>query len=593
MMTSCLGAAAAAPAPDGPPVPAGYWDEAAVDAILSRTLVVRLDPDLAGLTPGEREAVEHLLEAGKIFQRLYEDQQHHQAATAHQALEQLDARLGSPERTRKLLDLYRLSKGPVTTTLENERLAFLPVAAEVPGKNVYPTDLEREEMDRYLEAYPGEREELLRGRWVVRRATAGSLRRDLAALQRHPVLDALHPGLRRRLESLARSPSRDRLYGLPASVAWADDVVRIVNHLNLAAGAVEKDDPDLARYLRHRGRDLLADDYDAGDAAWVTGRFGSLNAQIGAYETYDDELYGVKAFFSLSVLRLDRDRSEALREAVRGLQEIEDLLPYGARKRVREEIPIGVYDVVADFGQSRSQNTATILPNESHLARQYGRTILLRANIMRDPDIFEMSASAFRSAVVAEQGDHVTPEGNLQRTLWHEIGHYLGVDRTKDGRELDAELQDTSDLFEEMKADLVSLFAVEHLKKKGYYDEAGARSVYAGGIRRVLQKNRPRREQPYQTMQLMQWNFFLDRGVLAFDPAAGALRIDYARYPEAVRALLAEVLAIQHAGDRERAEEFVRRWTSWDDAVHGAIASKMRATERHRFVDVRYSALGE
>ncbi len=593
MLTIIFGAAPASSAPGEAPLPQGYWDEGSVEAILERTLTVRLDPDLSGLPPSLAKAVEHLLQAGEILQRLYEDQQHHHAADALEALEKLDARLGSPQRTRRLLDLYRLSKGPIATTLDNKREPFLPVAAEVPGKNVYPVDLDKEEMDRYLDANPVERDSLLHSRGVVRRATLENLLRDLTMLQVHPVLDTLHPGLRRRLEDLARNPTRDRLYGLPASVAWADEILQAFDHLNAAADAVAGEDPDLARYLRHRGRDLLSDDYDAGDAAWVTGHFGDLNAQIGAYETYDDELYGTKAFFSLSVMKLDRQRSEALRAAVRGLQEIEDLLPYESRKRVREEIPIGVYDVIADFGQSRSQNTATILPNESHLARQYGRTILLRANIMRDPDLFEMSASAYRAAVVAEQGGHMTPEGNLQRTLWHEIGHYLGVDRTADGRELDVALQDASDLYEEMKADLVALFAVEPLKKKGYYDDAAARSVYAGGIRRVLQKNRPRREQPYQTMQLMQWNFFLDQDVLMFDPAAGTLRIAYERYPDAVRSLLKEVLAIQHAGDRERSEEFVKKWTTWDDAIHGVIASRMRATERYRFVEVRYAALGE
>ena len=75
----------------------------------------------------------------------------------------------------------------------------------------------------------------------------------------------------------------------------------------------------------------------------------------------------------------------------KGLQAVEDSLPYVARKRVREDIPVGVYDVIADFGQSRGTNTATILPNEAYLARRYGRTILLRVNIMRNPEIFSGS----------------------------------------------------------------------------------------------------------------------------------------------------------------------------------------------------------
>ena len=58
----------------------------------------------------------------------------------------------------------------------------------------------------------------------------------------------------------------------------------------VAADAVEADDAEFAGYLRNRGRDLLSNDYESGDAAWVTGRFGRLNAQIGTYETYDDAL---------------------------------------------------------------------------------------------------------------------------------------------------------------------------------------------------------------------------------------------------------------------------------------------------------------
>ena len=36
-----------------------------------------------------------------------------------------------------------------------------------------------------------------------------------------------------------------------------------------AADAVEKDDEEFARYLRNRARDLMSDDYESGDAAWI------------------------------------------------------------------------------------------------------------------------------------------------------------------------------------------------------------------------------------------------------------------------------------------------------------------------------------
>lgn len=196
---------------------------------------------------------------------------------------------------------------------------------------------------------------------------------------------------------------------------------------------------------------------------------------------------------------------------------------------------------------------------------------------------------AFAAAVIQSQANDLTSEGGFYRTLWHEIGHYLGVDQAADGRDLDAALGDTADLLEEMKADLVSLTSARILNERGRLTDAQLRGIYASGIRRVLQKNRPRREQPYQTMQLIQWNWFMEHGALRFEN--GRLRIDYRRYPAAVTSLLREVLAIQRAGDNTAANAFVTRWTTWRPELHEVIAQRMRESERNRFTIVTYEAL--
>jgi hypothetical protein len=576
-----------APAATPADLPSGYWNATQRRAILDTTRTVRLAPDLSSLLPGEKAAVEHLLKAGAIVQSLYERQVHPQAPAALAAIQGLPAGTARDES----LQLFRLFKGPIATTLDNTREAFVPVAAVQPGKGVYPAGLTRAELDAWLAAHPAQRDELLDPLGVVRRAEPAQIAADLATLDRYPALDLLHPGLRDRLEALRANPRG--LYGLPYSVAWPAETVAVYRHLNAAADAVATDDAEFAGYLRARARDFLSDDYEAGDAAWVTGQFRHLNAQIGAYETYDDELLGVRAFHSLTILVRRPAESDAVNAALGGLQAIHDALPFEFERKVREQIPVGVYDVVADFGQSRGGNTATILPNDAGHSRRYGRTIMMRDNIIRHPETAGQSAATWRAAIVpAQHGDFVA-EGSVQRTLWHEIGHYLGVDRTTDGREVDAALQDSADLYEEMKSDLVALNAVPQLRASGYYTEAQAKAVYASGILRVLQRNRPRRDQPYNTMQLMQWNWFLDKGVLAFDPATKKMRIDYARYPAAVRTLLAQVLELQAAGDRARAEAFVTRWTTWDDALHEPIAKAIRESLAFRYVLYRYAALGE
>jgi hypothetical protein len=312
---------------------------------------------------------------------------------------------------------------------------------------------------------------------------------------------------------------------------------------------------------------------------------------IGAYETYDDELSGTRAFYGVSILARRPQDTDALAKGLTGLQAVEDALPYDRHKKIRADIPVGVYDVIADFGQARGGNTATILPNEAYLARRYGRTILLRANIMRNPQIFASSGSAWSAVMAPEYAGHLTADGQFNRTLWHEVGHYLGVDRTRDGRDLDVALGADGNLIEEMKADLVSLFAGPELQKDGYFTADQLRSHYASGIMRTLQNVQPRRDQPYQTMQLMTFNWFLDKGVLRFDPATAKLSIDYAGYHAAVESLLRELLAIQAAGDAKRSDAFIKQWSKWDENLHGRIARAMRDQQKYRFRIFTYAAI--
>ena len=115
----------------GTPSPAQEsWSQAQTDKILDKTISLKLSPDLSHLTDGEKAAIEKLLAAGKIFHRLYLRQKHDQADQAV-----LEATKSDKDDVRKL---HWIFKGPIATTLENERVAFLSVKPEVPGKAVYP-----------------------------------------------------------------------------------------------------------------------------------------------------------------------------------------------------------------------------------------------------------------------------------------------------------------------------------------------------------------------------------------------------------------------------------------------------------------------
>jgi hypothetical protein len=195
---------AQSPAPTLPP---GYMPVEKSRPLVERAGPLRVTTDIGDLSAGEKAAVGKLLEAGAIFQTLYERQLHPQAATALADLKALDARLGSPEATRNLLALYRRLQGPIITMPDDgERVAFLPVDAMVPGRNFYPWGITKAEVDAYLAAHPEDAAAILATRTIVRRAVAENLRTDLAQLAKYPVLDTLHPRLRAALEHKLAAP---------------------------------------------------------------------------------------------------------------------------------------------------------------------------------------------------------------------------------------------------------------------------------------------------------------------------------------------------------------------------------------------------
>jgi hypothetical protein len=590
LVFSAWPAFAQGPAPTLPP---GYMPVEKSRPLVERAGPLRITTDISDLSAGEKAAVGKLLQAGAIFQTLYERQLHPQAEVALANLKALDARLGSPEATRNLLTLYRRLQGPIVGLPSGERVAFLPVDAVAPGRNFYPWGITKAEVDAYLAAHPEDAAAILATRTIVRRAVAENLRTDLAQLAKYPVFDTLHPRLRAALEHKLAAPDPKTLYAVPYALAYADGMIRVHALLNEAADAVQKDDEEFARYLRNRSRDLLSNDYESGDAAWVTSRFKNLNAQIGAYETYDDELFGAKASLGVSVLRVRHAETDALREALRGLQAMEDSLPYAARKSVRADIPIGLYDIIADFGETRGVNTASIEPNEAYITRRYGRTILLRGSIMLSQAIDDNFRPAWEAVVAQPFRADYTQRGRSNQTMWHEVGHYLGVDRTKDGRALDVALQENHNLIEELKADLVSMFVADGLHKRGYHTDEQLRAVYGAGILRVLNETKPQREDAYQMMQLMQFNYFMQNGLISFDKTVGTISIDYARFHQAVAAMLREVLDMQYHGDKAATDAFIERYAVWTDDLHGVIGKKMLAAEKYKRWLVDYTALGD
>jgi hypothetical protein len=570
-------------------LPDGYWGPDRARPILDQTLVYRLESDLSEVTPAERVVIDELLAVGRILDDLHDDQVHHQALSAREALRRLHAELGRPAETRDLLQLDQLFQGPIATTLENELLPFLPVDPWTEGKNVYPWAIERDEVEAWLDAHPEDRDSLLHLHTAVRRATPENLNRDLAALRTHPALDLLHPGLRVGLEArLAKASDDGRgLYAVPYSVAWPDSILEASNHLSRAAQAIVDENADLAAFLGLRARDLLADDHEAGDAAWIRGELGRLDAVVGAYETYDDDLYGAKGFFDVSLYLRDEPATVKLRAALADLPQVEAAMPYESNHAVRSDIPAGSYDILAAFGGGKTTG-AEILPNDPNLMRKYGRKILVRRNLYTHPDSFARAQSRWKAVIDPSQHDELNAEGRYEQVVWHEIGHYLGPETARDGRLIEELLQEDAAPIEELKAELASQFAAHELRDRGHLTDADVMGLAAGAILASLRPVKPLRSQPYPTLWLMEFNWFLDQGLLVYED--GGLLINWSRHAEAVTSMLRRTLEIQDHGSKAEAAAFIAEYSRWDER-HERLAAAMRSAEKYRFALPVYGLL--
>ena len=80
LMTACPLLQAA----DGPST--GYWSLAQAREVLDKTRHVYIDPNLGGLTAGEREAVDKLIAAGQLLHEMYLDSLHPEALSADRVL---------------------------------------------------------------------------------------------------------------------------------------------------------------------------------------------------------------------------------------------------------------------------------------------------------------------------------------------------------------------------------------------------------------------------------------------------------------------------------------------------------------------------
>jgi hypothetical protein len=481
---------------------------------LSRRFVrATLSADLAHLPAGERAAVDLLIDASRLLDDVFDRQAYAQNPALRRCLE-ADTSLAGRER----LAYFEIMRGPWDR--QDHHAPFATDAARPPGAGFYPPDLTAAAFRAFVEAHPDRRVEL---------------------------------------ESLFTLVERqgDELRAVPFSKAFSAWLEPAAHKLEAAAELTSN--ASLRAFLRSRAAAFRSDDYYQSDKDWMD-LDGALEVTIGPYETYEDELLGLKASFQSFVTVTDPQASEDLAKYKGLLPEMERHLPVPDHVKTTRgaESPIRVVDLVFSSGDARKsvQAIAFNLPNDERVRAEKGAKKVLLRNVIETK--FERIMRPIAERVLdPAQLPLLSARAFFNETLFHELSHSLGPAFTREGeREIEVRvaLGGSYAAIEEAKADAMGAYNVLYMIERGelpreLHDELLV-SYFAG----LFRSARFGVAEAHGKAAALQANRFLRVGAATCDAATGRFSVDIAAMPGAIAALVRDICLLQHAGDRAGVE---------------------------------------
>jgi hypothetical protein len=515
---ACRPAAGPAPAASGLPADdplAGVAVAADLAQQLSRYEPLEVDLDLSSLPAEDARLLRTLVGACDLADEIYWRQD------TPDGVEWRERVLKSASGRRDDLLRYLSINAGRYDRLAHGR-AFLGAGERPPGGGYYPADLSRDELQAYLAAHPAQRATLEGANSILRRTQEG-------------------------------------LEAVPYHAAWPERVEALARTLEQAA--TESRYPALTTYLRRRAADLRTDDYFASDSLWIDLQGSPYDLVIGPYETYGDELLGVKAAYTGVLMKVDREATDALRVYQRHIPKMEQFLPSPPELKPRQagaSTPTTVVDTLYRAGQAVPgyQFVAFNLPNDARVNEAKGSRKVIHRNFLAARMRVTIHPIAER-LLPPEVAKLVTDEGYFQDTLFHEIAHGLGAQSVVGtSRPVNAALGEPYAALEEARADVCGIVAGEYCIREGLLPPGSRRLHQAALLGGALRSIRFAGE-AHAVAARMHLNLLLNEGVLSWDDARGQFAVDFSRMQATLERYARDLLVIEATGDAARARELV------------------------------------
>ena len=357
----------------------------------------------------------------------------------------------------------------------------------------------------------------------------------------------------------------DALEAIPYHVAYKEWIDPAVKALREAADL--SDDPPFAKFLRMRADALESDKYFDSDIAWVSLVNPKFDVIFAPYETYLDDLLGVKTSYGAAILVRNEEESRKLDVFQKYVPDIQDSLPLAAEDRPSKRglfSPMEVMDTPYRAGDLRHgyQAVADNLPNDPRIHEQKGSKKIFFKNFM-DARVNYVILPIAKRLMRDDQAALASAEGYLATTMMHEISHGLGpaFARTSAGRKNIREAIGPSySGLEEAKADVVGLYGLKWLVDRGDLPKEKLNGYYASEVAGIFRTVRFGVAEAHGRAEIMEFNFYSERSAIARDATSGRYSIDFGRMPDAVAALAKELLEQEATGDRARVEAWFAKY---------------------------------
>jgi hypothetical protein len=295
------------------------------------------------------------------------------------------------------------------------------------------------------------------------------------------------------------------------------------------------------------------------------------------YETYLDNLLGVKTSYGGAILI--RNEAESRRLAVYEKNEaaMQQALPVAAEDKPSKQgfaTPMEVVDAPLRAGDLRYgyQAVADNLPNDPRVHAEKGSKKIFFKNFM-DLRVQAVILPIAAKMLTPAQARQVSGEGYLAATVLHEISHGLGpVYAHMGGKQVDIReaIGPAYSGLEEAKADVTGIFLAKWLADQKILPPSELERVYASYVAGIFRTLRFGTGEAHGRAEMMEFNVLVERGALKLGKD-GRYTMDNAVMPAAIEGLCRQLLTFEAEGDRAGAEAWLAKYDVMPESLSKAL----------------------